>query len=44
MKETVISWTVTNWITVFLMVLGASLIIGVILKTITKMRANKTGD
>lgn len=44
MKETVISWTITNWITVFLMVIGASLILGVILKTITKMRSNSAGE
>jgi hypothetical protein len=39
MKETVITWTIANWITVFLMFIGASLVFGVALKLITKMRA-----
>lgn len=40
MKETVITWTIANWITVFLMFVGASLIFGVALKLITKMRGS----
>jgi len=40
MKETVITWTIANWITVFLMFVSASLIIGAIIKTVTRMRSN----
>lgn len=43
MKETVISWTVANWITVFLMFLGASLVLGTGLKLISKLRAGNGG-
>jgi len=38
MKETVITWTVANWITVFLMFVGASLILGLVLKLYSKAR------
>lgn len=44
MKETVITWTIANWITVFLMFLGASLVFGTVFKMITRMRANSTGE
>jgi hypothetical protein len=38
MKETIITWSITNWITVFLMVLGGSLILATATKLITKAR------
>ncbi len=40
-NETVISWTVTNWITVFLMVLGGILITGGISALVSKGRSGK---
>jgi len=44
-NETVISWTVTNWITVFLMVVGASAIAGAGLKAYNSRRLNRdNGD
>jgi len=44
-NETVISWTVTNWITVFLMVVGASAIVGAGLKVYNSRRLNRdNGD
>ena len=43
MKETVITWTIANWITVFLMFLGASIFIGLVLKMFAKMRASSSG-
>jgi len=42
MKETVITWTIANWITVFLMVVSMSLFLGFALKIFAKMRANKS--
>lgn len=42
MKETVISWTITNWITVFLMVLGGSLVIGLFLRIFASIKARKS--
>lgn len=38
MKETVITWTIANWITVFLMFVGASLILGLGMKLIAKAK------
>lgn len=38
MNETAISWTVSNWITVFLMVVLGSLIIGAIGAGISSLR------
>lgn len=43
MKETVLTWTIANWITVFLMFVTASVALGIILKLITKARANREG-
>jgi len=43
MKETVITWTVANWITVFLMFIGAAAIIGLAFKGFTKFKAGKSG-
>lgn len=42
MKETVLTWTVANWITVFLMFVGASLILGTGLKIFSKVK-NREG-
>lgn len=39
MNETAISWTVSNWITVFLMVVLGSLIVGAGAAAIHKMRS-----
>ena len=45
MKETVISWTITNWITVFLMVVIGSAIVGAGLKVFNSRRLNRdSGD
>lgn len=38
MKETVITWTVTNWITVFLMVFLMTVLIGFATKTFIGMK------
>lgn len=42
MKETVITWTIANWITVFLMVVSMSLVLGLGLKVIGKARSKTT--
>lgn len=44
MKETVISWTITNWITVFLMVFIGSLFIGLVLRAYASMRGRKVAE
>ena len=44
MKETVITWTVANWITVFLMFIGAASLIGLLFKGFTKFKAGKRGS
>lgn len=38
MKETVISWTVANWITVFLMFVLGSFVLGAAAALISKMK------
>lgn len=43
MKETVITWTIANWVTVFLMVVSMSLFLGFVMKLYGKMRS-KNGD
>lgn len=40
MNETAISWTLNNWITVFLMVLLGSLIVGAIGAGVTRLRSS----
>jgi len=40
MDETVISWTVPNWITVVLMVILGFAVLGLLGKGIAKMKAN----
>lgn len=44
MNETAISWTVSNWITVFLMVVLGSLIVGAIAAGVSKARRSAAGD
>jgi hypothetical protein len=44
MKETVLTWTIANWITVFLMFISASLVIGLVFKGFTKLRGGMSGD
>lgn len=44
MNETAISWTVSNWITVFLMVILGSLIIGAVAAAVSKVRRGASGD
>lgn len=39
MNETAISWTVSNWITVFLMVFFGTVIIGAIASAISHVRS-----
>lgn len=43
MNETAISWTVSNWITVFLMVVLGSLIVGAAGAGITAIRQKASG-
>lgn len=40
MNETAISWTVPNWITVFLMVLLGSLVMGAAIAAFAKFKSN----
>lgn len=44
MNETVISWTVPNWITVFLMVSLGSIIVGLGVKAFTSAKRKASGD
>lgn len=44
MKETVITWTVNNWITVFLMVFLMTIIVGFGLRTYASMKMNKNSE
>lgn len=39
-NETVLTWTVTNWITVILMVIVGFAVIGFAGKSLSKLRAN----
>lgn len=41
MKETVITWTVANWVTVFLMFITMSLFIGLVMRVFHSMRKMK---
>lgn len=43
MDETVLTWTVPNWITVFLMVFLGFAVLGLVGKAIVKMKAG-SGD
>lgn len=44
MNETAISWTVSNWITVFLMVVLGSLIVGAIAAAVSSARRKAAGE
>lgn len=44
MKETVISWTFPNWITVFLMAALGSIVAGTVIKFFVKSRKGNSGD
>lgn len=44
MKETVITWTANNWITVFLMVFLMTIIVGFALKTYASMRGTNSSS
>jgi hypothetical protein len=44
MNETVISWTVTNWVTVFLMVFLGSIIAGAILATVKSVQKKASAN
>lgn len=43
MKETVLTWTVPNWVTVFLMFISMALFIGLCLRVFTSWRAKREG-
>lgn len=42
MDPVIISWTPTNWATIFLMALGGALIVGLALMAIQKLRGAST--
>lgn len=44
MEETVLDWTVPNWITVCLMVFLGFAVLGFVGKAASKMRAKASGD
>ncbi len=44
MNETAISWTVPNWITVFLMVFLGSIIVGAVVAAFNKAKKNASAS
>lgn len=44
MNETAISWTVSNWITVFLMVFLGSLIVGAVAAAVSSARRKASAE